>query len=67
MFLSREIDIQLSQNYTKTYLCKILYKIYSIKYIQEIRIQSENNDIPKEPEKLKFPPNYYLNFIIFQF
>ena len=33
MFLSREIDIKLCQNYTKTYLCKILYKICSIKQI----------------------------------
>ena len=31
MFLSREIDIKLSQNYTKTYICKIWYKILSFK------------------------------------
>ena len=31
--LSREIDIKLCQNYTKTYLCKILYKIRNIKQI----------------------------------
>ena len=54
MFLSREIDIKLSQNYTKTYLCKILYKICNIKHIQQIRNQSENDDIPEEPEKLRF-------------
>ena len=30
MFLSREIDIKLCQNHTKTYTCKILYKIRSI-------------------------------------
>ena len=33
MFLSREIEIQLCQNYTKTYLYQILYKIRSIKQI----------------------------------
>ena len=33
MFLSREIDIKLCQNYTKTYQCKILCKIRSIKQI----------------------------------
>ena len=33
MFLSREIDIKLSQNYTKTYIFKILFKIRSIKQI----------------------------------
>ena len=32
MFLSREIDIKLCQSYTKTYICKILYKICSIKF-----------------------------------
>ena len=33
MFLSREIDIKRFQNYTKTYICKILHKIRSIKQI----------------------------------
>ena len=33
MFLSREIDIKLCQNYTKTYMYQILYKIRSIKQI----------------------------------
>ena len=33
MFLSREIDIKLCQNYTKTYIYQILYKIRSIKQI----------------------------------
>ena len=33
MFLSREMDINLYQNYTKTYKCNILYKIRSIKQI----------------------------------
>ena len=31
--LSREIDIKLCQNYTITYICKILYKIRNIKQI----------------------------------
>ncbi len=52
MFLSPEIDIKLSQSYTKTYICKILYKIRSIK--QVIFNKSENNDVPEELEKLKF-------------
>ena len=30
MFLSREIDIKLCKNDTKKYICKILYKSYSI-------------------------------------
>ena len=33
MFLSREMDIKLYTNYTKTYICKMLYKIRSIKQI----------------------------------
>ena len=33
MFLSQEIDIKLWQNYTETYKCKILYKIFNIKQI----------------------------------
>ena len=52
MFLSREIDIKLCQNYTKTFICKILYK--TTDHIQQIHNQSENNDIPEEPMKLKF-------------
>ena len=33
MFLSQEIDIKLCQNYTKTYIYEIWYKISSIKQI----------------------------------
>ena len=33
MFLSREIDIKLCQNYTKTYVYEMSYKIHSIKQI----------------------------------
>ena len=33
MFLSREIDIKRFKNYTKTYICKILFKICSIEQI----------------------------------
>ena len=61
MFLSREIDKKLCQNYTKTYIFKILYKIRSIDHIQQIRNQSENNNIPEENENLQFAP------IIFEF
>jgi len=50
MFLFREIDLKLCQNYTKTYICKILYKIRNIKHIllKKILNQSENYDIPEE-------------------
>ena len=53
MFLFREIDIKLCQNYNKTYICKILYKIRNIKQIifKKILNQSENDDIPEESEK----------------
>ena len=44
MFMSREIDIKRCQNYTKTYMYEILYKI------QQIRNQSENYYIPEENE-----------------
>jgi len=33
MFLSREIDIKMCQNYTKTHKCKIWYKILNFKQI----------------------------------
>ena len=33
MFLSREVNIKLCQNYTKMYICKMLYKICSIRQI----------------------------------
>ena len=58
MFLSPELDINRCQNYTKTNICKIWYKIRSNKtnHIQQMRNQSENNDIPGESEKLKFAP-----------
>ena len=57
MFLSREIDKKPCQNYTKTYIYKILYKSCSIK---QLRKQFENYYIQQEPENLKFAP-----FIIF--
>ena len=58
MFLSREIDLKLCQIYSKTYVCKIWYKILSCKQIifSKYRNQSENFDIPEEPEKLRFAP-----------
>ena len=49
MFLSREIDIRLCQNDTKTYIYKIWYKILSFKQIiQQIGNQSENYNNPEE-------------------
>ena len=58
MFLSREIDLKLCQIYRKTNVCKILYKILSCKQMifSKYRNQSENFDIPEEPEKLRFAP-----------
>ena len=57
MFLSRDIDIKLCQNYTKTDICQILYKSCNIKQIIfNKRNQSENDDIPQKPENLRFAP-----------
>ena len=56
MFLSREIDIKLCQNYTKTGLCQILYKSCSKDHIQQIQNQSEHRDIAQKPENLRFAP-----------
>ena len=49
MFLSRKIDIKLCQNYAKTYIYQILYKIRSI---QQLRNQTENGDIPEKPMRI---------------
>ena len=51
MFLSREIDLKLCQNYTKTYICTISIRFVVTDRIQQIRNQSENNDTPEKPEK----------------
>ena len=59
MFLSREIDIKLCQNYTKTYLYMkdvVYVSQYKTDHIQQIHNQSENSDIPEEPEKLTCAP-----------
>ena len=47
MFLSREIDLQLCQIYTKINIYTILYKS-SKDQIQQICNQSENDDIPEK-------------------
>ena len=54
--MSREIDIKLCQNYTKTHICEIWYKILSFKQIifSKYATNLKNDDIPKEPEKLRF-------------
>ena len=45
------IDIKLCQIYKKkSYLCNLT------DHIQQIRNQSEDNDIPQEPENLRFAP-----------
>ena len=58
MFLSRETGIKLCQNYTKTYICKILYLIRSIKQIifNKYATNLKTTPIPEEPEKIKFAP-----------
>ena len=58
MFLSREIDIKLCQNYTKIHLYAILYKSCVINrfYLTNTN-QSENEHIfIQEPENLRFAP-----------
>ena len=66
MFLSREIDIKLCQNYRKNRIDTILYK--SSRLRQKIRNQSENHYIPQEPENLRFAPiiifYFYFAFLI---
>ena len=53
-----EIDLKLCQIYTKIHRYAILYKSCSIKQnIQQIRNQSENDDIPHKPENLRFASN----------
>ena len=74
MFLSREIDIKLCQNYTKTYTYEILFKSFRLQYenetdlIQQIRNKFENYYIPQEPKNLRFAPviifNFYFAFLI---
>ena len=58
MFQSREIDIKLCQLYTKINIYTILNKSSRFKQIifNQIRNQSENDDIPQEPEILRFAP-----------
>ena len=65
MFLSREIDIKLKKNFTTSQKQKILYKIrkYQTDHIQQLRNQSEKDDIPEKPEKLRFAPVIIHNFI----
>ena len=65
MFLSREINIKLCQNFTETYIWKILYKIQNTDQIQEIRNQSENN--PRGARETQVCFYYYLNLKSFQY
>ena len=64
MFLSREIDIKLCQNYIK--FC--IHFVVLTDHIQQICNQSENYYIPQEPENLRFAPviklNSYFAFLI---
>ena len=57
MFLSGEIDIKLCQSYTKTYICIRFSKIISVlNRSYSANTQSENDDFPEKPEKLRFAP-----------
>ena len=65
MFLSQEIDIKLCQNYTKSYIYDISYKIRSIK--QTIFNKYATNlkttiSYRIEPENLRFAPVIIFNF-----
>ena len=62
MFLSRETDIKLCQNYTNTVKYKILYKT---DHIQQIRNQSENYHIPQKTENLRFLIDKIANIITY--
>ena len=57
----------LLQIYTKIHIYAILSKSCCIKQIiiQQIRNQSENDDIPQEPENVKFAPIMIFLFRIF--
>ena len=67
MFLSRGIDIKLFQNYTKTYICKILYRISSIKQIIFNKYATNLKTRIEERDKLNVGFYYYLNLITFIF
>ena len=54
MCLSREINIKMCRIYTKIHKNAILYKSCNKDHLQRIRNQSENDDIPQEPENLSF-------------
>ena len=57
MFLSREIDIKRCQIYTKIHInIQFCIKVVVLNHIQQIRNQSENDDIHQEPENLRFAP-----------
>ena len=58
MFLSREIEIKLCQNYTKTYIYEIKQTIFN-KYATIMKITI----IPQEPENLRFVPVIFFYFL----
>ena len=53
MCLSREINIKMCRIYTKIHKNAILYKSCNKDHLQQIRNQSENDDIPQDPENLR--------------
>ena len=58
MFLSREFDIKLCQNKS----AYVYDSQYLTAHIQQIRNQSENDNVPENPENLRFAP-----VIVFKF
>ena len=68
LILSREIDIKLCQNYTKTGICQILYKSCSFKQIIFNNYATNlKTIIPQEPENLRFANIIIFYFIFFIF
>ena len=64
MFLSGEIDIK-NQIYTKIHILQFCVKVVVLSrlYSKNIGNQSENYDIPKEPENLRFGPIITIKFL----
>ena len=68
MFLSREIDLKLCQNYTKMYIYQIVYKNCSIKQLIFNKYTNNRKRLypTAEPENLKFSPIaiFFIFFIL---
>ena len=67
MFLSREIDLKLCQNYTKMHIYQIVYKNCSIKQLIFNKYTNNRKRLypTAEPENLKFSPFAFFYFFLF--